>query len=203
MDQVSLFLEPISAKELQEAYILEPLELKALLRDLSNEYTKVKIAQPDRMGDSNRLIYSVDFFLSNHEQVLDQSLQRWLFNNKQCLSQPTLKSKVAYRLKFYCRKPFQGGGLAKQLLQREEAIFRKWGAREIQLLAMDSGRWIWTRPQFGYQISAFDMHSLLQQFQDWQRRGGIAVTGVPGTLAELPRDFLETAVNSLTLFKLL
>jgi hypothetical protein len=200
---IAVFLEPVTAQELCDTYIFDHARLKGLLQDLRNESTKVEINDPDRMGDSNRVMYNVSFYLSNGELVLDQALQRWLLDNKQCLGQPGLRSKVAYRLKFYCRPPLQHGGLATQLLAREEAVFKKWGAREVQVLAMDSGRWIWTLPQFGYKIAEFDMHNLRQQFVDWQRFQGRSNIKRANTLGDFPRDFLETAVNSVSLFKVL
>jgi len=200
---LSDFLAPISKRELHEAYFIDMSHCKSFLRDLKNEYTTFTINDPERVGGSNRVTYAVKFYFVNHDPVLDEALQRWLFDNKQCLSQPGVRAKVAYRLRFYCRTPFQRGGLATQLLLREEGVFKKWGAREIQLLAMDAGRWVWTRPKFGYQIADFDMHSLRQQYLDWQRSQKMTSILIAASLDDFPRAFLESAVNSLCLYKII
>ena len=79
-------------------------------------------------------------------------MHRWLCDNKRLRGEAGRRSKVAYRVQFYVRPKFQQQGLAKQLLPQEEDLFLSWGARQIQTDAMDTGRWVWTRSEFGYAV---------------------------------------------------
>jgi hypothetical protein len=68
---------------------------------------------------------------------------------------------------------------------------------------MDDGLWVWTRPRFGYRITEADFETLKQKHKDWQRGKGLTQVVEVGRLEDFPRDFFETAVNFLPLFKVL
>ena len=100
------------------------------------------------------------------------------------------------------RRQFQAEGLATQVLPKEERLFRLWGAQQVHTDAMDDGRWVWTRPRFGYKAEAFHFESLRQQYKDWQRSQGVTDIVDVDTLADLPSEFLlSEEVNSIALFK--
>ncbi len=135
--------------------------------------------------------------------MLDREMERWLSDNKRTLRQPDVRARVAFRVRFYCRSRFRRARLATYLLPREELVFKKWGASEIQVLAMDDGLWVWTRPQFGYRIAEADFEALKQKHRDWQKGRGLTPIVEAKALEDFPRDFFETAVRFLSLFKVL
>jgi GNAT superfamily N-acetyltransferase len=106
------------------------------------------------------------------------------------------------RVKFYVRGNFQGRGFATYIVNREEDLFRGWGAQEIQTPAMEQGRWVWTRDKFGYSIPAFDFDTLQQSYRDWQRIEKIGPPVRASRLSDFPRAFLlSSAVSTIQLFK--
>ncbi|HTV59604.1 MAG TPA: hypothetical protein VMJ93_12105 [Verrucomicrobiae bacterium] len=198
------FLSPITAKELAGVYMIDARKVRSALANLDDELTTVTFSNVlDRTQDGSKVIYEVYLALASGEPVLNHDIQRWLCDKKQLRERPSEKGKVVFRVFFYCILKFQGAGLATYLLPREEQAFKKWGAREIQVLAMDKGRWIWTRPKFGYKLGEDDFRATVQRYIDWQRQRGLERPQIPKLLEDFPRDFLETQVNSLALFKVL
>jgi len=133
--------------------------------------------------------------------LLDKDLERWLCDRKQLLGQAG-RSKVAVRVKFYVRRNFRQKGLATYIVGREENLFRRWGAKEIHVFAMDLGRWIWTREKFRYSIPPFDFGLMQQRYREWQRAMGVSNIRVATCLSDFPKEFLlSSAVGTLPLFK--
>jgi len=202
--ELARFLEPIREHDLRDVYTINHAELRDCLASLRNDSTTVEFSEVnEHTNDGNRVRYSVNLYLDSGSVIFDKAMERWLSDNKRSLERPEVRAKVAFRVKFYCRSPFKGAGLATYLLPREEAVFRKWGAREIHVLAMEDGLWVWTRPRFGYRITEADFETLKQRHKDWQRAMGYAPTSEINRLEDFPRNFLETAVKFLPLFKVL
>ena len=83
-------------------------------------------------------------------------------------------------------------------------LFLRPPAKEIQVLAMDDGRWVWTRPKYGYKLHDLELHSMKQKYKEWQRRQGIDPPHDATRAADFSKDFLTSdAVNSLTLYETL
>lgn len=196
------YLYPTSEEELRDAYSVDRSRLGVRLQRIQCESTQLRSQLLTGTSDGNRLVYAVAFYTDTAEPILDHDLERWLCDEKKLRGTPGQKSKVAYRVWFIVRAQFQQEGLAKEILPREEGFFRRWGAREVQTDAMYVGRWVWTRPQFGYRTDEFVFQTLQQQYRDWQRsRGSISIHQAQ-KLSDLPRDFLlSNEVNSLSLFK--
>lgn len=152
--------------------------------------------------DGTKVTYSIQFFRTDGLPILYRSLERWLCNNKRLLGGPG-RSKVAFRVKFYVQGNFQGQGFASYILGQEETLFRNWGAAEIQVTAMEDGRWVWTRPKFRYSIRPEDFSLLQQRYTEWQRQNRAGRITRAASLADFPRDFLLSAPSSLPLFKVL
>lgn len=198
------FLQPISEADLRGAYWIEHPQVAERLSVLDNEATQVRLELIENTSDGNKLTYFVKFYATDNDPALDHDLERWLCDNKQCLGTPKERSRVAIRVRFYLRPKFQNAGLATYLHSREERVFREWGAREIQVLAMDTGRWVWTRPQFGYRIDPFEFHSLREKYKEWQRASGAQSIDLAADLSAFPQDFLlADEVLFLNLFKTL
>jgi hypothetical protein len=131
-------------------------------------------------------------------------LTQWLCDNRKLFGRPTERARVAFRVNFFIRREFQNARLATHICGKEESYFRIWGAREIHVVAMEMGRWVWTRPHFGYQIPAFDFESTQEKYKEWQRARGISPAARAARLSDFPRDFLlNDEVGSLTLYKAL
>jgi GNAT superfamily N-acetyltransferase len=204
MMRLANFLSPLTEEELRDVYRIDVNRVQERLASLRNDSTVIEFSGvSERTGDGNKLTYSVKLYLESGDPVLDREMERWLSDNKRLLQNPEVRAKVAFRVKFYCRSTFRGAGLATYLIPREEDAFRKWGAREIHVLAMDDGLWVWTRPQFGYTITQGDLQSLKQKHRDWQRARGSTQLVEISRLDEFPRDFFETGVSFLSLFKVI
>ena len=79
--------------------------------------------------------------------------------------------------------------LGTYLDAREELLYRRWGAEEIHVLASKDGRWVWTRPRFGYRIDRFHFNNLQQKYGEWQRTlGHTDIVDAPN-LSAFPKDF--------------
>jgi GNAT superfamily N-acetyltransferase len=187
-------LSPISQTDVQRAYLVEP---KLGIKDAK---TKLSFQLLTGTQDGTRVIYVVFFHTETDEPILEKDLERWLCDNKRLLGQPG-RSKVACRVKFYVRRNFQAKGFALYILGKEEELFRRWGAREIQVTAMEDGRWVWTRPKFGYSIPIVDFQLHQQRYIEWQRETGVATVVRAAALADFPREFLLSATSSLLLYK--
>ena len=203
MDLVT-FLSPITEQEVRDAYWIDIARVHARLASVRNDSSEIEFSDvSERTSDGNKLRYSLRLYLDSGEPVLDQELERWLSDDKMLLGSPDVSGKVAFRVKFYCRPAFKQSGLATFLIPREEDLYRKWGAREIHVLAMDDGLWVWTRPRFGYTITVADLEALKQKHRDWQRRSGSPQQIQISRIEDFPRDFFAKAVGFLPLFKVL
>jgi GNAT superfamily N-acetyltransferase len=152
--------------------------------------------------DGTKVICFAAFFVSATEPLLEKELERWLCTNRRLLGEPGRRGKVAVRVKFYVRGNFQGRGFATYIVNREEELFRGWGAQEVQTPAMEAGRWVWTRSKFGYSTPEFDFGTLQQSYQDWQRSENIGSPVRASNLSDFPREFLlSSAVSTIQLFK--
>lgn len=152
-------------------------------------------------ADGTRVAYFVGFYIDAAEPLLDKELQRWLCTSRKFLGRSG-RGRVAVRVMFYVRSNFQGKGFATYIVNREEELFRSWGAQEIQTPAMEQGRWVWTRDKFGYSVPPFDFDTLQQRYLDWQRseRAGRPVRA--SSLSDFPKEFLlSSAVSTIQLFK--
>lgn len=195
-------LSPISESDLREIYWCDRSQLGPALQELDNDLTTFRLESVGRTADGEKIVYFVGVYCSGKSPILDKELERWLCDNKMLLGQPGTRGRVAVRVNFFILPKYQQSGLATYVLSRERQVFRNWGAREIHVFAMEAGRWVWTRPRFGYKIDDFEFQSLQQKFKEWQRRIGAEQIRGAQTLADFPRDFLLSGeVNSLNLFE--
>jgi len=168
---------------------------------VDNARTTVRFQLATATTDGTKVMYFVCLYTSRGQPLLDKDLERWLCDRKQLLSQ-TGRSKVAVRVRFYVRRNFHQKGLATYIVDREENLFRRWGAKEIQVFAMDLGRWVWTRERFRYSIPPFDFGLTQQRYREWQRATGVSKIRLATCLSDFPKEFLlSPAVGTLPLFK--
>lgn len=196
MEPVDAALLPILRNDVLQTYFLDSTQG-------DNSKTQISFAIAEGTGDGTRVMYYLSFFTDDQIPLLDKDLECWLCHNKALISR-TGRSKVAVRVKIYVRPSFRGKGLASYIVKREENLFRQWGAAEVQLCAMEFGRWVWTREKFGYNTTAFEFGALQQKYRDWQRSRGVPVTKIVKAerLSDFPQDFLlSPSPSSLTLFK--
>jgi hypothetical protein len=187
-------LSPISEVDIQSAYLAAPR------LGIDDSQTNLSFQVLEKTTDGTRVICQILFHTDTGEAILEKELERWLCDNKKLLGQSG-RSKVACRVKFYIRGNFQKRGFADYILSQEEQLFRLWGAREIQTTAMDDGRWVWTHPRFGYSAPDVEFQLLQQRYSEWQRETRAAAIIKAGTITDFPREFLLSAVGSVTLFK--
>jgi GNAT superfamily N-acetyltransferase len=154
----------------------------------------------EKTADGTKVVCQILFHTDTGEAILEKELERWLCDNKRLLGRSG-RSRVACRVKFYVRRNLRGQGFAYYISMKEEELFRRWGAKEIHTTAMDDGRWAWTRPRFGYSIPVAEFQLLQQRYIEWQRETLAAAIIKASTMTEFPREFLLSAVGSVTLFK--
>jgi GNAT superfamily N-acetyltransferase len=189
-------LQPITEGDVRDAYSVSSGSPVTLTR------TTISFQVSGERPDGTKVIYLVAFFTDASDPLLEKELERWLCANKRLLSQPGRRGRIAVRVKFYVRDKFQGRGFATYVVNREEELFRGWGAQEIQTPAMEQGRWVWTRAKFGYSIPQFDFDALQQRYRDWQRSKKAGQPVRAASLSDFPRDFLlSSAVKTIQLFK--
>jgi GNAT superfamily N-acetyltransferase len=188
-------LLPISEIDVRDTYSASGASPVALAQTT----VSFQVAAGER--DGTKVIYFVTFFIDTGEPLLDKDLERWLCMNRKLLGQVG-RGRVAVRVKFYVRSSYRGKGFAPYIVEREEELFRGWGAQEIQMPAMELGRWVWTRAKFGYSIPQFDFDTLQQSYRDWQRSEGTGQSARASSLSDFPREFLlSSAVSTIQLFK--
>jgi len=188
-------LRPITEADVRAAYSASSSSPVMLTR------TAISFQVVGERLDGTKAIYFVAFFIDANEPLLEKDLERWLCMNRKLLGQ-TGRGRVAVRVKFYVRRNFQEKGFATYIVNREEELFRGWGAQEIQTPAMEQGRWVWTRAKFGYSIPPFDFGTLQQSYQDWQRSERIGSPVRASSLSDFPKEFLlSSAVGTIQLFK--
>src|SRR3990170_1903460 len=166
--RVEQFLQPISLADLRACYNIEATGLSPALCAVDNGSTTLQAYTLGKTHDGDKLQYVVALFCEDGEPILDQGMERWLCASKLCLGRPQERTKVAVRVRFYIRKKYQRCSLATHLFPREEGVFHAWGAREVQTCAMDDGRWVWTRPRFGYEIPRDEFELLQEKYKEWQ-----------------------------------
>jgi|SRR5579863_5748264 len=201
MSEVAAFLHPTSEEELVEVYTIDPSLVRPPLDTVDNQSKKVDIRVLQNTQDGKKLTCLVALYALAAEPILDKDLERWLCDNRQLRGRPRERAKVAVRVNFFVRTRFQNAGLASYLFGKEENYFRRWGAKEIQIFATDKGRWVWTRPRFGYQIDDLEFKSTQQKYKEWQRGRGIFPVVLALRLSDFPSDFLLNEVSTLMLYK--
>jgi GNAT superfamily N-acetyltransferase len=198
MDPIDDALRPISRDDVLVAYTLEGASA-------DNSKTRISFQIAAKTGDGTRVMYYLSFHTADRTPLLDKDLECWLCENKP-LKGRNVRARVAIRVKIYVNRNFQGRGIATYIVKREEDLFRRWGAVEVQLCAMESGRWVWTRDKFGYSTTDFEFGALQQKYRDWQRSRGVARTEIANAarLSDFPQEFLlSPSPTSLTLYKAL
>jgi hypothetical protein len=205
MNDVAAFLHPTTIEQLAEVYTIDHSQVGPALSGVDNKLKKIKKLDIIKMGlDAHKLMYFVGLYISVDEPILEKDLERWLWDNKQLLGRPEERGRVAFRVNFFVREKFRSARLATYLCGKEESYFRTWGAKEIQVAAQYIGRWVWTRPRFGYQITDFDFRSMQQKYKEWQRANGILPVARAARLSDFPSEFLlSDEVGSLPLYKAL
>jgi GNAT superfamily N-acetyltransferase len=204
MSEVAAFLYPTSEEALFQVYTVDRSQVGPALSTLDNRLTRFRLDIIKNAPSDEKLKYLVTLYAPANEPILDKDLERWLWDNKQLCGRPTQRARVAFRVNFFIRRKFQRAGLATYLCGKEEGFFQSWGAKEIQVVAMEMGRWVWTRAHFGYQIPKFDFESAQQKYKEWQRARGISPVARAVGLSDFPRDFLlGDEIGSLTLYKTL
>lgn len=194
MSSLANALAPVSEADVRQTYTLGGNF------NIDDTETSISFQLLSPTDDGTKVTYTAQFYTTAGLPVLDRDLERWLCDNKRLLSRSG-RAKVAYRVKFYIRGNFQGQGFASYIVGQEETLFRNWGAAEIQVTAMEDGRWVWTRPKYGYSIRADDFRLLQQRYTEWQRENGLAQIRRAANLADFPRDFLLSGPSSLPQFK--
>jgi len=196
MESIDVALLPISREDIRTAYLLNRAHA-------DNSKTNLEFQIAEKTSDGTRLMYFLNFFTQDGTPILDKALECWLCGSKKLISEDR-RSRVAVRVKIYLGQGFRGKGIGTYIVAHEELLFKKWGAAEIQLCAMDFGRWVWTRDKFGYSILPLEFAALQQRYRDWQRSRGAPSAGILSAdrLSDFPQEFLLSPLPaSLTLFK--
>src|SRR5262249_13664763 len=95
---------------------------------------------------------------------------------------------------------FKRRGFARAVYAAEEALYRRWGVREIHISAIDDGRGVWMR-HFGFRPIPTEEDALRRVYLRWAslRRRSLEA---PDNILELPDEFF-LSLHELSLFKVL
>lgn len=95
---------------------------------------------------------------------------------------------VARNHSFFLKPAYQRQGIGRRVYASEDVLYRKWGVREVQVMATRAGPSVWVR-KFGFLPKEPEM--LAVDYRGWARIRGLATTP-PATPAEYPEDFLNS-----------
>jgi GNAT superfamily N-acetyltransferase len=102
---------------------------------------------------------------------------------------------IAFNDQLKIEPTLRGKGLARAIYDAEEALYRRWGVREIQIpMAQDDGLVVWIK-KFGFLPQ--DPRTLAADYNDWP---GSRSAGPVSTPAGYPEQFLRTQ-GTLALYK--
>jgi GNAT superfamily N-acetyltransferase len=90
---------------------------------------------------------------------------------------------------FEVRPQFRRRGFARALYAAEEALYRRWGVREVHLLATDDGPVVWMR--FGFRFR--DPELVQRSFREWNGRR--QSDDAPSDLRQLPEALGSNGVD--------
>jgi hypothetical protein len=94
---------------------------------------------------------------------------------------------------FRLRTDAQRKGIATLVYGRESALYRSFGITQIQMVAVEAGRGVWIKPEFGFRFTDPGQIALL--YDEWSDGGS-----APELESEYPPAFLAT-LGTLRLHK--
>ena len=143
------------------------------------------------------LVWAIRFFDQNDEPILYGELKREVFAEFPLTSEPGSRAAIAQNKLFWLADSFKKQGFARAIYEREMALYRSWGIREIHLTAVDDGLVVWIK-RFGFLPVKPDL--LEEDYEGWARTWQRDPTPVPP--CNLPDDFLKSR-DKLDLYKVL
>ena len=178
----------VAAHDLSDTYgISHPLNDS---RELSKQIV-------ERSGDEEWLLWGLKIYDANREQVLEAPLVRKVYRSRPLRSVRS-NGPVAYNALFKIKARFKGQGLAKHLYAAEGELYKKWGVKEIHIVAHEDGLVVWIK-KFGFLPRR--PGALATMYASWAQRRNIAQSP-PISPADYPESFLQS-LDSLELYKVI
>lgn len=158
----------------------------------SRALTRCRLEPPE---PPERLSWHVEFYAAE-EAVLEVPLAR-LFEprGEDCTG---AVARIVLNATFYLLPIHQRSGFARALYEAEEALYRRWGVREVHIEALRSGPLVWIK-KFGYQPR--DPEPLLIGYPSWAR----SRAGMPTYITrveDLPDAYLAQ-LDHVSLYKVI
>jgi hypothetical protein len=146
-------------------------------------------------GDDEHLLWWLDIHDENRERVLEAPLARKIHRSFP-LRSIRANGPVAYNALFKIKASFRDRDLAKHLYAAEGVLYKKWGVKEIHIVAHDDGLVVWIK-KFGFLPRR--PGALATVYANWAHRSGVPPVP-PARPADYPESFLRS-LNSLELYK--
>lgn len=171
--------------ELRSVYTIDLQEVNNPLRKDVNPEPEIEYNYTEDDRHIFEFFYKVFLFTWKRILVTDR-LEYILYGKKQLFSNDAY-GKVVSRKYMFINAIYRRCSLATYLIPREEDLFRKWGASEIQLTAAEAGRIVWRK--FDYRIIHSDFLRLKTHYESWCKERGLSADSINSDL-QFPEDFL-------------
>jgi GNAT superfamily N-acetyltransferase len=191
IEEVPAQLRPeLCSNDFERTYTLNSSEFHFI----NNELTEIvfRHVEFENLTDERDTKYRV-FIRSASDQVCTRQCVRTFFYRKELfLCEGQSKGRVVNRDSLELREAFKRRGISRALLkQEEEILFQKWGACEIHLIAASDGPIVWTKPEFGYELTPDALFILRFRWEhNW--RPGESCTGI-NSIEDVPDEFWQYA----------
>ena len=129
--------------------------------------------------------WRLTFAHADGREIVDPPLQRKVYGDLPLYGGG--RGVVVENDAFHIQEPFQGKGFARAVCGSEEALFNRWGVREIHLTAIEAGRVVWLK-KFGFVPVYTSL--LAEEYEAWHADHPALGPEPPLTPAEYPVPFL-------------
>ncbi|MEX1138035.1 MAG: hypothetical protein WEF53_01655 [Bacteroidota bacterium] len=198
-------LDRISAKDIAVAYDFEVQGVTdSSVTSLGLASELVEIADDFSIQFPPRIKYRIEIRLPNGGSILEFPFIRFLYPDKQlwgayCREGIVRNGRVAENANLAVMASYQRRGIATLVYKLEESLYKKWGAVEIQLVAVQSGRDVWRK--FGFILHCDDINIVEYFFEEWCEETGIKYIPLEDVV-KYPREFLlSRKLKQFRLFK--
>jgi hypothetical protein len=152
----------------------------------------------------SHVVYRIELTRPDGNSILEFPFIRYLYPRRElwgpyCKEGLTLIGRVAYNANFSITLDFQHKGIAKVIYQLEDALYRRWGADEIQLSAAQTGKVVWRR--FGFMLHCDEVGIVEYLYEEWCGENGVKYS-VSREINMYPEAFLlSTKIKNFRMYK--
>jgi len=167
------YLDRITVQDIEEAYNFKKNQVKCETITEENLTTRlVRIA--DSYGNVSwvHVVYVVDIVKPDNTSILEDGIERQLrprakLRSQFCRTGRTKLGRVVVNVAFFLIKDYRKKGIGHTVYMLEDKLYRKWGAQEIHLHAVEDGRITWRN--LGFVLDCNDVGHVEYLYKEWCR----------------------------------